>query len=732
MKKIKFFAMVALLGMSMNSFAQSKADGSYRYAILSANTAEIVGFVANHEEATVNIPVQVQDPDDATKKYDVVAIGVNAFSGQTGITSVTIPDTKVTTIKAGAFAGCTNLKTVAIGKAVTLIDNVSVPGTPAVYTQVAASATMTDGGTYYTAADGSTSITYVDGTSPANDGTNYWTLTSAEVPATIGAGAFEGCTSLTTITFGSPTSGTQVIAAGTFAESGIVTLDLTTSRVKVINPLFEEYNTTLTTIKLPATMTSIAAEAFKSLATLATIDFTACTTTNFSIGADAFSGAPLIKNITLPARMNNLMANSLRGSNIRNLTIAGGNISTQINATGTTKLETLTVDGNFVGTFEADAFATTTLTEITFGGTLPAGALKSGSFSKCSKLATVNFNGALAAAAVANGAFGDGTNYAGSGNYDATTNPNPLTINYKPAASVTAVAFGTDAFGDGTTPAATVKYAKLVTTTAYAAIINALTGASVIKNLKVDAAAATYALAVANGGSSKYYYAKLYANAPYKIAKKQGDATVVVYQGYVDQSDAAIYMENLRIINGYYNVPANTPVIIKTTAANDVVLTESSATEASSVMQTAGGAGSEIKVGNELSDVAGGNATGMTINEYYASLTPAQTPYALAPIADYGYLWTKMSDSRVLIGKTNGAYNPETKTTTADFVIACNNASAARLHVVWLDGSEDNTTAIQTVKQNVEDGVIYNLAGQKVDANFKGVVIKNGKKMIQK
>ncbi len=91
-----------------------------------------------------------------------------------------------------------------------------------------------------------------------------------------------------------------------------------------------------------------------------------------------------------------------------------------------------------------------------------------------------------------------------------------------------------------------------------------------------------------------------------------------------------------------------------------------------------------------------------------------------------------MSDSRVLIGKTNGAYNPETKTTTADFVIACNNASAARLHVVWLDGSEDNTTAIQTVKQNVEDGVIYNLAGQKVDANFKGVVIKNGKKMIQK
>ena len=40
-------------------------------------------------------------------------------------------------------------------------------------------------------------------------------------------------------------------------------------------------------------------------------------------------------------------------------------------------------------------------------------------------------------------------------------------------------------------------------------------------------------------------------------------------------------------------------------------------------------------------------------------------------------------------------------------------------------------TAIKSVKAAKEDGAIYNLAGQKVNASYKGVVIKNGKKYIQ-
>jgi len=48
--------------------------------------------------------------------------------------------------------------------------------------------------------------------------------------------------------------------------------------------------------------------------------------------------------------------------------------------------------------------------------------------------------------------------------------------------------------------------------------------------------------------------------------------------------------------------------------------------------------------------------------------------------------------------------------------------------------SFSNVTGIENVKaaKNVAEGVAYNLAGQKVGADFKGIVVKNGVKMIQK
>lgn len=49
-------------------------------------------------------------------------------------------------------------------------------------------------------------------------------------------------------------------------------------------------------------------------------------------------------------------------------------------------------------------------------------------------------------------------------------------------------------------------------------------------------------------------------------------------------------------------------------------------------------------------------------------------------------------------------------------------------------GIGGNTTGIQTIQQNgvKADGIMYSLSGQKVGANYKGIVICNGKKMIKK
>lgn len=45
---------------------------------------------------------------------------------------------------------------------------------------------------------------------------------------------------------------------------------------------------------------------------------------------------------------------------------------------------------------------------------------------------------------------------------------------------------------------------------------------------------------------------------------------------------------------------------------------------------------------------------------------------------------------------------------------------------------ENETNAINAVKLNTENGAIYNLAGQKVGANYKGIVVVNGKKVVRK
>ena len=71
------------------------------------------------------------------------------------------------------------------------------------------------------------------------------------------------------------------------------------------------------------------------------------------------------------------------------------------------------------------------------------------------------------------------------------------------------------------------------------------------------------------------------------------------------------------------------------------------------------------------------------------------------------------------------------------------NVKAGSVYKVWCDGSklgfygfefsdQPAVDAISNVVADKADGVAYNLAGQKVDAAFKGIVIKNGKKMIQK
>ena len=80
-------------------------------------------------------------------------------------------------------------------------------------------------------------------------------------------------------------------------------------------------------------------------------------------------------------------------------------------------------------------------------------------------------------------------------------------------------------------------------------------------------------------------------------------------------------------------------------------------------------------------------------------------------------------------------FKPTTKDTkswdiTEDCDVVVWNTSGCHLYTLKV---EAGSAGISTVKaQKTQNNVIYNLAGQKVDNSYKGVVIVNGKKFMQK
>ena len=52
--------------------------------------------------------------------------------------------------------------------------------------------------------------------------------------------------------------------------------------------------------------------------------------------------------------------------------------------------------------------------------------------------------------------------------------------------------------------------------------------------------------------------------------------------------------------------------------------------------------------------------------------------------------------------------------------------------ILYVEVREGNATSIQTIESTTTNNITYNLAGQRVDKTYKGLVICNGKKLIQR
>lgn len=227
---------------------------------------------------------------------------------------------------------------------------------------------------------------------------------------------FKGLSSVTSITFAEGCKITD-IGAGAFDGTKITDLDLTKTKITTLNKLFENNNVDLKTVKLPATLTSLADNALANCIQLNSVDFSLCTELA-TLGAGSLSNtvvpsynfATCVKLTDLSVSNPFVNATTTTNKNLASVTLplkSDGKCPVTAIGTAFANCEVLATITNLeksqITTVDTKAFENDkNLTSLEFPEALLA--VNGTPFVGCAKLATLIFNSKNALV------IGDGTN----------------------------------------------------------------------------------------------------------------------------------------------------------------------------------------------------------------------------------------------------------------------------------------------------------------------------------
>ena len=217
----------------------------------------------------------------------VTSIGWSAFFYCKSLTSVTIPDS-VTSVGAYAFLGCTSLTSVTIPNSVT-----SIGGGAFAWCTSLTGIWVTEGNSHYSS-DASGVLFSKDKTTLVQYPGAFAAYAIPDSVTSIGAGAFGGCTSLTSVTI--PDSVTSI---GQHAFNGCRSLTSVTipDGVTSIGAYAFSECSSLTSVTIPDSVTSIGGIAFGNCKSLTSVTIPDSVT---SIGGGAFQGCISLTSVTIP------------------------------------------------------------------------------------------------------------------------------------------------------------------------------------------------------------------------------------------------------------------------------------------------------------------------------------------------------------------------------------------------------------------------------------------------